>query len=150
MLKLKDVADVEFGTLEYDMASKSNGKPSASIMIKQRPGSNAQEVIKNIKTKVAELKKTTFPPGMDYFVSYDVSRFLDASIHEVVRTLIEAFILVIIIVYLFLARFPFDAYSSAGRAGCIGRYICIYAVVWLFYQSSDFVCIGTGHRYCRR
>jgi len=105
MLKLKDVADIEFGTLEYDMASKSNGKPSASIMIKQRPGSNAQEVIQNIKTKVAELKTTTFPPGMDYFVSYDVSRFLDASIHEVVRTLIEAFILVIIIVYLFLQDF---------------------------------------------
>ncbi|MCE6990919.1 efflux RND transporter permease subunit [Dyadobacter sp. CY323] len=105
MLKLKDVADVEFGTLEYDMASKSNGKPSASIMIKQRPGSNAQEVIKNIKAKVAELKTTTFPPGMDYFVSYDVSRFLDASIDEVVRTLIEAFILVIIIVYLFLQDF---------------------------------------------
>ncbi|CAG5069852.1 Efflux pump membrane transporter BepE [Dyadobacter sp. CECT 9623] len=105
MLKLKDVADIEFGTLEYDMASKSNGKPSASIMIKQRPGSNAQEVIKNIKAKVAELKGTTFPPGMDYFVSYDVSRFLDASIDEVVRTLIEAFILVIIIVYLFLQDF---------------------------------------------
>ncbi|WP_439555072.1 efflux RND transporter permease subunit [Dyadobacter sp.] len=105
MLKLKDVADIEFGTLEYDMASKSNGKPSASIMIKQRPGSNAQEVIQNIKDKVAELKTTTFPPGMDYFVSYDVSRFLDASIHEVVRTLIEAFILVIIIVYLFLQDF---------------------------------------------
>jgi HAE1 family hydrophobic/amphiphilic exporter-1 len=105
MLKLKDVADIEFGTLEYDMASKSNGKPSASIMIKQRPGSNAQEVIANIKKKVAELKTSTFPPGMDYFVSYDVSRFLDASIHEVVRTLIEAFILVIIIVYLFLQDF---------------------------------------------
>lgn len=105
MLKLKDVADIEFGTLEYDMASKSNGKPSASIMIKQRPGSNAQEVITNIKDKVAELKASTFPPGMDYFVSYDVSRFLDASIHEVVRTLIEAFILVIIIVFLFLQDF---------------------------------------------
>ena len=105
MLKLKDVADIEFGTLDYDVASKSNGKPSASIMLKQRPGSNAQEVIKNVKKKVAELKATTFPPGMDYAVSYDVSRFLDASIHEVVRTLIEAFILVIIIVYLFLQDF---------------------------------------------
>jgi HAE1 family hydrophobic/amphiphilic exporter-1 len=105
ILKLKDVAKIEFGTLEYDMASKSNGRPSASIMIKQRPGSNAQEVIQNIKDKVAELKKTTFPPGMDYFVSYDVSRFLDASIHEVIRTLIEAFILVILIVYLFLQDF---------------------------------------------
>ncbi|WAC14961.1 efflux RND transporter permease subunit [Dyadobacter pollutisoli] len=105
MLKLKDVADIEFGTLDYDVASKSNGKPSASIMIKQRPGSNAQEVIENIKAKVAQLKATSFPPGMDYFVSYDVSRFLDASIHEVIRTLIEAFILVIIIVYLFLQDF---------------------------------------------
>jgi hydrophobic/amphiphilic exporter-1 (mainly G- bacteria), HAE1 family len=105
MLKLKDVADIEFGTLDYDMASKSDGKPSASIMLKQRPGSNAQEVIRNVKAKVAELKKTTFPAGMDYFVSYDVSRFLDASIHEVVRTLIEAFILVIIIVFLFLQDF---------------------------------------------
>ncbi|CAG5005218.1 Efflux pump membrane transporter BepE [Dyadobacter sp. CECT 9275] len=105
MLKLKDVADVEFGTLEYDMASKSNGKPSASIMLKQRPGSNAQEVIANVKAKVAELKEATFPPGMEYFVSYDVSRFLDASIHEVVRTLIEAFVLVIIIVFLFLQDF---------------------------------------------
>ncbi|TDE16814.1 efflux RND transporter permease subunit [Dyadobacter psychrotolerans] len=105
MLKLKDVADIEFGSLEYDVASKSNGKPSASIMLKQRPGSNAQEVIENVKKKVAELKETSFPPGMDYAVSYDVSRFLDASIHEVVRTLIEAFILVIIIVYLFLQDF---------------------------------------------
>lgn len=105
MLKLKDVADIEFGSLEYDMTSLSNGKPSASIMIKQRPGSNAQDVIANVKKRVAELKETSFPAGMDYFVSYDVSRFLDASIHEVVRTLIEAFILVIIIVYLFLQDF---------------------------------------------
>ncbi|PWJ59436.1 hydrophobe/amphiphile efflux-1 (HAE1) family protein [Dyadobacter jejuensis] len=105
MLKLKDVAEVEFGSLEYDMTSLSNGKPSASIMLKQRPGSNAQEVIANVKKRVAELKETTFPAGMDYSVSYDVSRFLDASIHEVVRTLIEAFILVIIIVFLFLQDF---------------------------------------------
>ena len=105
MLKLKDVAQVEFGTLEYDMTSKSNGKPSASIMLKQRPGSNAQEVIANVKKRVSELKETSFPAGMDYAVSYDVSRFLDASIHEVVRTLIEAFILVIIIVFLFLQDF---------------------------------------------
>lgn len=105
MLKLKDIADVEFGSLEYDMASKSDGKPSASIMLKQRPGSNAQEVIANVKKRVSELKETTFPAGMDYTVSYDVSRFLDASIKEVVITLIEAFILVIIIVFLFLQDF---------------------------------------------
>lgn len=105
MLKLKDIADIEFGSLDYSMTSKSDGRPSASILLKQRPGSNAREVIANIKTRIEELKETTFPPGMTYVVSYDVSRFLDASIQEVVRTLFEAFILVILIVYLFLQDF---------------------------------------------
>jgi hydrophobic/amphiphilic exporter-1 (mainly G- bacteria), HAE1 family len=105
MLKLRDIADIEFGSLEYEMASKSDGRPSASIMLKQRPGSNAREVIAKVKERVAELQETTFPPGMTYTVSYDVSRFLDASISEVVRTLFEAFILVFLIVYLFLQDF---------------------------------------------
>ena len=105
VLKLKDVAEIEFGSLDYNMTSKSDGRPSASIMLKQRPGSNARDVIANVKKRVAELKETSFPPNMDYTISYDVSRFLDASIHEVIRTLIEAFILVIIIVYIFLQDF---------------------------------------------
>ncbi|WP_435353582.1 efflux RND transporter permease subunit [Emticicia sp. SJ17W-69] len=105
MLRLKDVADIEFGSLDYDVLSKENGKPSAAIVLKQRPGSNASEVIQNIKDRLAYLKETTFPPGMTYTVSYDVSRFLDASIHEVIRTLIEAFILVAIVVFLFLQDF---------------------------------------------
>lgn len=102
ILRLKDIADVEFGSLDYSILSKNDGKPSAAIMLKQRPGSNAQEVINNVKAKMAELKETTFPPGMTYNFAYDVSRFLDASIHEVVRTLFEAFILVFIVVFLFL------------------------------------------------
>ncbi len=102
MLRLKDIADVEFGSLDYDVLSKENGKPSAAIVLKQRPGSNASEVIKNIKSKMLSLKETTFPPGMDYTISYDVSRFLDASISEVLKTLIEAFILVALVVFLFL------------------------------------------------
>jgi HAE1 family hydrophobic/amphiphilic exporter-1 len=105
MLKLKDVAEIEFGSLDYSMTSKSNGQPSASILLKQRPGSNAREVIQNVKTKIAELKETSFPPGMEYTVSYDVSRFLDASIGEVIRTLIEAYILVSLVVFLFLQDF---------------------------------------------
>ncbi|MFO0355781.1 MAG: efflux RND transporter permease subunit [Sphingobacteriaceae bacterium] len=102
MLRLKDVADIEFGSLDYDVLSKENGRPSAAIVIKQRPGSNAQEVIKNIKSKLAYLKETSFPPGMNYTISYDVSRFLDASIHEVIKTLLEAFILVALVVFIFL------------------------------------------------
>jgi hydrophobic/amphiphilic exporter-1 (mainly G- bacteria), HAE1 family len=101
VLKLKDVAEVEFGSQDYDVISKENGKPSAAIMIKQRPGSNAQKVIENIKTRMEELK-VNFPPGMSYTVSYDVSAFLDASIHEVIKTLVEAFILVSLVVFIFL------------------------------------------------
>lgn len=105
IIHLKDIADVEFGTVSYDMSSRTDGRPSASIMIKQRPGSNAREVIQNIKSKMEELKAETFPPGMEVNYAYDVSRFLDASIREVVKTLIEAFILVSLIVFLFLQDF---------------------------------------------
>jgi hydrophobic/amphiphilic exporter-1 (mainly G- bacteria), HAE1 family len=101
-LRLKDVAEIEFGSLDYDVLSKENGKPSAAIILKQRPGSNASEVIANVKNKLAELKKTTFPPNMDYTISYDVSRFLDASIREVIKTLLEAFLLVALVVFIFL------------------------------------------------
>lgn len=102
IIKLKDVADVEFDALTYGVVSKENGKPSAAILLKQRPGSNAQQVIQNVKAKMEEIKKISFLPGMNFTVSYDVSQFLDASIHEVIKTLIEAFILVTIVVFIFL------------------------------------------------
>lgn len=105
LVRLRDIADIEFGTVSYDMSSKTDGRPSASIMIKQRPGSNARDVINNIKAKMDELKETTFPPGMEYNYAYDVSRFLDASINEVMHTLFEAFILVFIVVFIFLQDF---------------------------------------------
>ncbi|MFD2203373.1 efflux RND transporter permease subunit [Shivajiella indica] len=105
LLKLKDVADVQFDAQEYSMVSMTDGRPSASIMIKQRPGSNAKDVIDNIKNKMAELEASSFPPGMSYNVSYDVSRFLDASIFEVIKTLIEAFLLVSLVVFIFLQDF---------------------------------------------
>jgi len=101
-LRLKDIAEVEFGSEDYSMTSRTDGRPSASIMLKQRPGSNAREVINNVKTRMEELKQSSFPDGMTFNISYDVSRFLDASIHEVLRTLVEAFLLVFVIVFLFL------------------------------------------------
>ncbi len=102
ILRLKDIADIEFGALSYGMSSKTDGKPSASIMMKQRPGSNAREVISNVKERMAQLKQSSFPPGMEYNFAYDVSRFLDASIKEVLKTLLEAFLLVFIVVFVFL------------------------------------------------
>jgi HAE1 family hydrophobic/amphiphilic exporter-1 len=105
ILRLRDIADVEFGTVSYDMVSFTDGRPSASIMIKQRPGSNARDVIAEIKSKMEELKETSFPPGMVYNYAYDVSRFLDASISKVLTTLLEAFILVFVVVFIFLQDF---------------------------------------------
>ena len=101
-VRLKDIADIEFGSSMYDIYSTLNGKPSAAITVKQSYGSNASEVIKNVKTLMEDLNKTNFPKGMHYELSYDVSRFLDASIEKVVHTLFEAFILVAIVVFLFL------------------------------------------------
>jgi HAE1 family hydrophobic/amphiphilic exporter-1 len=102
ILRIKDVADVEFGTTYFDVESRLNGKPCASIMLKQLPGSNASEVIANVKKRLAELKGSTFMKGMNYEISYDISRFLDASVHEVIKTLIEAFLLVSLVVFIFL------------------------------------------------
>src|SRR5690606_29105044 len=68
ILRVGDIADVEFGSLDYEMESRTDGRPSASIMMKQLPGSNAQEVIENVKKRMAELKETSFPPGMKYTV----------------------------------------------------------------------------------
>ncbi|MDH6252650.1 HAE1 family hydrophobic/amphiphilic exporter-1 [Chryseobacterium sp. H1D6B] len=101
-VRLKDVADIEFGSSMYDIYSTLNGKPSAAITIKQSYGSNASDVIKNVKALMTDLQKNNFPKGMHYDISYDVSRFLDASIEKVVHTLFEAFILVAIVVFLFL------------------------------------------------
>ncbi len=105
ILRIKDVADVEFGSMEYEIASKANGRPSAAIMMKQLPGSNAKDVIDRVKSRMEELKATSFPPGMQYSMGYDVSRFLDASISEVLHTLIEAFLLVFLVVFIFLQDF---------------------------------------------
>jgi len=100
-VRLKDVADIEFGSSMYDIYSTLNGHPSAAITLKQSYGSNASQVIKNVKSTLAELQKT-MPKGMHYEISYDVSRFLDASMEKVAHTLFEAFILVALVVLIFL------------------------------------------------
>jgi len=102
ILKLKDVADVEFGSEFYDIYSNLDGHPSAAITLKQTYGSNASDVIKEVKAKLDEIQKSSFPAGMKYQISYDVSNFLDASIEKVIHTLAEAFILVALVVFIFL------------------------------------------------
>jgi HAE1 family hydrophobic/amphiphilic exporter-1 len=100
-LYLKDVAKIDLGSEFYDIYSNVDGYPAASILFKQTQGSNASEVIEEIKEKLESLRPA-FPPGMDYKISYDVSTFLEASIHKVLHTLFEAFILVALVVFIFL------------------------------------------------
>ena len=102
ILRMKDIAKVSLGSSFYDLYSDLDGKPSAAIVLKQTPGSNATDVIEKVKEKLEEIKEASFPPGMDYEISYDVSSFLDASIEKVLHTLLEAFVLVSLVVYLFL------------------------------------------------
>ena len=101
IIKIKDIGNVQFGSEFFDIYSNKDGHPSAAIQLKQVYGSNATEVIEGVKQKLEELKGS-FPPGMKYEVSYDVSSFLDASIEKVVHTLGEAFVLVAIVVFIFL------------------------------------------------
>jgi len=101
ILTLSDIAEVELGSEFFDIYSNLDGKPSASIVLKQTFGSNASDVIDSVKDKLKELQEN-LPPGIDYQISYDVSNFLDASIEQVVHTLRDAFILVAIVVFLFL------------------------------------------------
>lgn len=101
MVKLKDVATVELGSEFYNIYTNLDGKPSASIVLKQTPSSNGREVIKKVKEKISELSKL-FPDGIHVQYSYDVSKFLDASIEQVVDTIRDAFILVTLVVFVFL------------------------------------------------
>jgi HAE1 family hydrophobic/amphiphilic exporter-1 len=100
-IHMRDIAKVELGSEFFDIYSNLDGHPSAAIVLKQNYGSNASDVIAEVKTKLKEME-ALFPPGMDYKISYDVSQFLDASIENVLHTLGEAFILVAIVVFLFL------------------------------------------------
>jgi HAE1 family hydrophobic/amphiphilic exporter-1 len=101
ILKLKDVAEVELGSEFFDIYSNKDGYPAASIVLKQNFGSNASKVIDGVKAKLKELEED-FPPGMSYEINYDVSKFVNASIDKVLHTLVEAFILVALVVFIFL------------------------------------------------
>ncbi len=100
-LHLKDIGRVELGSEFFDIYSNLDGHPSAAIVLKQSYGSNASDVIDEVKAKLEDMQED-FPPGMDYKLSYDVSQFLDASIEQVVHTLRDAFFLVAIVVFIFL------------------------------------------------
>ena len=100
-LRLKDVARIELGAANYDANTTLLGKPVASVAIFLQSGANALETAERVRNKLEQLK-TRFPSGVDYVIPYDTTKFVNASIHEVVVTLVEAMILVAAVVFLFL------------------------------------------------
>ncbi|MBD2703272.1 efflux RND transporter permease subunit [Spirosoma sp. BT702] len=100
-IHLRDIARVELGSEFVNIYSNLDGNASAAIVLRQNYGSNARDVIEEVKAKL-DVMKASFPPGVDYKISYDVSQFLDASIEQVTHTLRDAFILVALVVFIFL------------------------------------------------
>ena len=100
-LKLKDVAKIELGGLQYSVSMKNNNLPSVMGMVQQIAGSNANDIAKQVKAELEEQAKL-FPPGMTYKINYDVTEFLYASIEEVVFTLLFTLVLVFLVIYIFL------------------------------------------------
>jgi len=100
-LRLKDVARLELGAQTYDVVGRYNGKPSAILALYQLPGANAVQAAKGVRTAMETLKKR-FPADLDYKVGLDTTLAVSAGIKEIVKTLFEALLLVIIVVYIFL------------------------------------------------
>ena len=104
VLRLKDVAEVELGSMSYDYIGKVNGHPGTTLMISQTSGSNANEIIDAIDKEVREIRKS-LPKGMEIVDLMSTKDFLDASIASVIETLVLAIILVVLVVYVFLQSF---------------------------------------------
>ncbi len=104
VLRLKDVAELELGRVTYGFHNKANGHPSSMAMVFQTPGSNATQIINDVLAQV-ESMKAELPKGLSYEIPMNNNEFLYASIHNVIRTLIEAFVLVFLVTYVFLQDF---------------------------------------------
>ena len=99
--RLKDIARIELGSSQYALRSLLNNKPAVAIPVFQRPGSNAIEISDSVRARMAELKQS-FPQGVDFEIVYDPTIFVRGSIEAVVHTLLEAIVLVVLVVILFL------------------------------------------------
>ena len=128
VLRLKDVARVELGIQNYTFQNSTNGHAGANCMIAQTPGSNANEIIKLIDKTAIEIKKE-LPPGMELVDVMSTKDFLDASIHNVVRTLLEAIVLVVLVVYIFLQDLKSTFIPSlAIVVSLIGTFAVLYFI----------------------
>jgi hydrophobe/amphiphile efflux-1 (HAE1) family protein len=128
ILRLKDIARVELGAQNLDRDTRLNGQPAAVIAIYQSPGANAITALQAVKQQITAAAKD-FPPDMAWKVTYDPTTFVTATIHEVQKTLIEAFVLVVLVVYLFLGSFRATLIPTiAVPVSLIGCFIVLNAI----------------------
>ena len=131
-LRLKDVARVELASKDYDFIGRVNGRESALLGIFLQPGANALDVAKDVDKTMKAIAKR-FPNGMQYQVVYDTTRFVEVSIREVVKTLLEAMALVFLVVFLFLQNWratliPFAAVPVSLTGTFAGLYVFGYSI----------------------
>ncbi|MBV9970581.1 MAG: efflux RND transporter permease subunit, partial [Xanthobacteraceae bacterium] len=128
VLRLGDVARLELGAANLDRETMLNASPAAAIAIYQTPGANALTTLQAVKDKVTELQKR-FPEDLTWKVTYDPTTFVKDTIHEVQKTLIEAFVLVVIVVYLFLGSIRATLIPTvAVPVSLIGAFVVLYAI----------------------
>ena len=128
VLRLGDVARIELGAANLDRETRFNGGPAAAIAMYQAPGANAIATLKAVKDKIVELQKR-FPEDLEWKVTYDPTVFVTDTIHEVQKTLVEAFILVVIVVFLFLGSVRATLIPTlAVPVSLIGTFIALKAI----------------------
>jgi hydrophobe/amphiphile efflux-1 (HAE1) family protein len=128
ILRIRDVARVELGAANMDRETRFNAGPAAAIAIYQSPGANAITTLKAVRARIAELEKN-FPDDLAWKVTYDSTVFVTDTIHEVQKTLIEAFILVVLVVFLFLGSVRATLIPTlAVPVSLIGAFIVLLAV----------------------
>jgi hydrophobe/amphiphile efflux-1 (HAE1) family protein len=128
LLRLRDVARVELGAANLDRDTRLNGGPAAAIAIYQAPGANAIKTLKAVRDRIAEVQKR-FPEDLAWKVTYDPTVFVTDTIHEVQKTLVEAFILVVLVVFLFLGSIRATLIPTfAVPVSLIGTFIALLAV----------------------
>ncbi|AFM23067.1 efflux RND transporter permease subunit [Desulfomonile tiedjei] len=127
VVRIRDLGTVDLGAKSYDTRSYYNGKPAVTLIVYQTPGSNALEVADEVHSLMDSLKKD-FPKGVDYQIVYESSAFVRASIREVVITLLEAFVLVFIVVFIFLQDWRATLVpATTVPVSIVGTFAVLYA-----------------------
>jgi HAE1 family hydrophobic/amphiphilic exporter-1 len=137
-MKVKDVGRVELGAENYDTNVLANRQPGVALAIYQQPGSNAIDVANKIRETLAELRRD-FPPGLQDSLVYDITDFIESSQEEVLHTLVETILLVILVIFIFLQDWRTTGIPAGGFGAVVGAIVggCQRAILQLKNQRDQ-------------